>query len=179
MLTDAVYDALYRAHGDARFPRDRVNPSRFGAEGSDGRLDTRTHPRSPEHLSLRTSSRKPLLYSLLDHRSLKFSEDATHLKKRLAGGRSRIDSLLVQIKIDALTVHLVEEVDQMLQAATQAIDRPGGEDVEFFPHGCLVHLVESRALITPFGTAEPMIHVLTVMCTARSVAGDALRRKRS
>jgi hypothetical protein len=128
---------------------------------------------------LRTSPCQPSLDALLDHRPLELGENAAHLKKRFAGRRSRIDPLLVQVKVDALTVNLIEEAHQMLQAPAQAIDGPSGKDVEFFPYGGPEHLVVRGPLITPFGIAEPMIHVLTVMCTARSVAGDPHRRKKS
>jgi hypothetical protein len=56
-------------------------------------------------------------------------------------------------------VQMLQEGDEILQAAAQAVDAPGHYDVELSSRGVLVQLVESRTLVTAFGAAEPVVLV--------------------
>ena len=64
---------------------------------------------------LRAGAGETGMYALLNDRALKLSEHAEHLKQRTAGRCGGIDTLNVQIEIDAVRADLVEERHQVLQ----------------------------------------------------------------
>ena len=63
-----------------------------------------------------------MIGSLLDHRALEFSEDAAHLKQSLAGGRGRINTLLVQVRSMRLLWISSRKLTRFCKLRPQAID---------------------------------------------------------
>jgi hypothetical protein len=57
-------------------------------------------------------------------------QDAHHLEHRLASRCRGVETLLVEEEVDVQRMQLGEEADQVLQAAAEAIDAPGHDDVE-------------------------------------------------
>ena len=78
--------------------------------------------RSTEALTLATSAAEASLDALDDHRALKLGKDTQHLKHGAAGRSAGIQPLHMQVKINALGVHLTQEGDEVLQASAKAID---------------------------------------------------------
>jgi hypothetical protein len=58
-----------------------------------------------------------------------------HLKRRLAGRRRRIEPLLVQHEVDP--AEFGQEADQVLQRASQPVDRPCHDQIELAARGIL------------------------------------------
>jgi hypothetical protein len=67
--------------------------------------------------------------------------------------------LLVQVKADALVSEFSHERHQLLQAASDAVYRPGGDHVELAVCGVLAEPVECRALISALGAANAVVRV--------------------
>ena len=59
-------------------------------------------------------ARQPGIDALADYLPLELREHAHHQEQRLAGRRRGVDSLLVQIQVDAKREDLVEPGDQIL-----------------------------------------------------------------
>jgi hypothetical protein len=136
-----------------------MNSSAFGPESAYGGFNLCVHSWSPQHFASRSGASQTGFDTLLDHRTLEFSKDAAHLKERLPGGCSCIDSLLVQVKVNALAVDFIQEAHQVLQTASQPIYRPGGEDIELATHSGREHAVERGTLIPIISAAQTMIHI--------------------
>ena len=98
--------------------------------------------------------------ALLNHGPLELGEHTAHLEHCLAGGRRRVNALLVQVQIYARRVQLIEESDKVLQGATQAIDRPCHHDVELSADARLEKGVELRSLLAALGAADAVVDVL-------------------
>jgi hypothetical protein len=77
--------------------------------------DIGAHRSTPEALTLAPSPREASLDPLDNHRALELGEDAQHLKHRLPGWRAGVDTLLMEVEVDALGVEFTEEPDQVLQ----------------------------------------------------------------
>jgi hypothetical protein len=69
-------------------------------------------------------------YTFLNHCSLELRKDAHHLEHSLAGWRGGVEPLLMQEQVYTERVQLGQEADEVLQAASEAIDRPRHHDVE-------------------------------------------------
>ena len=54
---------------------------------------------------------------------------------------------------------MLDRAEQIDQRPSQAIDRPGHDDVELAPAGVLEHRVEPRALVSALGAADAGIRV--------------------
>jgi hypothetical protein len=65
-------------------------------------------------LALASCPREASLDALDDHRALELGKDAEHLEHRLARWRAGIETLLMQVKVDALRVQFTEERHQIL-----------------------------------------------------------------
>jgi hypothetical protein len=58
------------------------------------------------------------------------AKHAQHLEHGPAGRRRRVEPLLVQEEIDALSVEFSEEVQKVDQRPAQAVDRPGHDHID-------------------------------------------------
>jgi hypothetical protein len=86
--------------------------------------------RSPKLLALTLGPPKASANPLLNDGPLELTKHAQHLKHGFAASRRRVDALLVQKQIDANTVNVIQEADQVLQAPAKAIDGPHHDHVE-------------------------------------------------
>ncbi len=77
--------------------------------------DIRAHLTAAKPLPLAPCPREASLDPLDNHCALEFGKDAHHLKHRLSGWRAGVDTLLMEIEIDALGMQFAEERDQLLQ----------------------------------------------------------------
>jgi hypothetical protein len=84
-----------------------------------------------EPFSFRPRTGQPGLDPFLDDVRLELGKDAHHLKHRFPGWRAGVDTLLMQVEINALGVQFGEEGDQLLQRATEPINRPRRYLIEF------------------------------------------------
>src|SRR5262249_52433783 len=96
-------------------------------------------------------------HAFLDDGPLELGEHAQHLEEGLAGRRRGIDPLLMEIQAQALGMDLAEGGDEVPQGAAQAIDRPGGDDIEFAPGKSLEQPIEAGALVPALGAADSSI----------------------
>src|SRR5262249_1755330 len=102
---------------------------------------------------------KPGADSFLNHRTLKLSKHAHHLKHCLAGWRAGVEALCFQEQVDASGVELAQESYQVLQTAAEAIDRPSHKHIKLTPSGSPTHCVVGRLLVPPLGAANAVVLV--------------------
>ena len=62
-----------------------------------------------------------------------------------------IDVLLVEVEIHVLGFQLVQDVDQVLERATEPIHGPGRDHIELSPSHALEQGIEAGALIPTLG----------------------------
>jgi hypothetical protein len=65
--------------------------------------------------------------------------------------------LRVEAEINTPCIDLVEEGDEVLERAAQAVCGPRRDDVELLARNASMHLVEARALITPLRAADALV----------------------
>src|SRR6266436_4838376 len=65
----------------------------------------------------------------------------------------------MEVEIDASGVDFVQERDQVLQRAAEAIDAPSHHDVEFPPDRVAAQSVELWSLVPTLGARDPVISV--------------------
>jgi hypothetical protein len=94
------------------------------------------------------------LDALPDHGALELGEDAHHAEHGRAGRRRGVQRLLVEEEVDAGGVQLLQGVDEVGQRAAEAVDRPGGQQVELPAHGILQHAIELGAPVASLGAAD-------------------------
>jgi len=123
-------------------------------------LHSRVNAWTPKPLAFFASALQSRMDASDDHGPFKLSEDAKHLKHRLAGWRARIKPLLVQIQIDTGSVNFAKEAHKVLQGSPKPINGPCGDHIHFAARGRLQHLVECGPLIATFGTANASIRKL-------------------
>jgi hypothetical protein len=97
--------------------------------------------------------------ALLDDRPLEFREHPHHLEHGLPRGRGGVDALLAQEQVDFERVQFGQEGDEVLQAATEAVDAPGHDYVEFPSRRRPEQRVEGRSLVSPLGARDPVVAV--------------------
>lgn len=103
--------------------------------GQHGLLDAFTNFWAAQRLPLRSGPPQTGLDPLLNHGSFELGKYAHHLKHRFASRRCCVDALLVEVEINAHGVKLAQEADQVLQGPTQAINRPGHDNIELAARG--------------------------------------------
>lgn len=123
-------DSLHRADADPRHLCGLVDAVPGCPQAAYTRLGRRVKFGSAQRFPLRAGACEAGVHALDDDGALELGEDPAHRKHGFAGGGRRIDILLVQVQADALLFELLHELHQMLQAATNAVDRPGGDHVE-------------------------------------------------
>jgi hypothetical protein len=115
--------------------------------------------RPAELLSFCSGSCKPRSYSLLDHRSLEFSEHSHHLEHRLSSWRGGVETLLVKVQIDFERVNLREELYKILQRSAEAIDAPCHNCIELALSSVMTEPIELWTFIPALCAAYPMITI--------------------
>jgi hypothetical protein len=91
--------------------------------------------------------------------AFKLGKHAKHLKHRAAGRRGRVETLLVQVEIDALGVKILEHRQQVCKRSTQAVNRPCGHHINFTPGDRLHQPVESWAHIPALGSGDTLVGI--------------------
>ena len=65
----------------------------------------------------------------------------------------------MKIKLNALGVKVVHGGDQVLKGASEAVDAPNGDEVEFAPRGGFQESIEGRASIATLGSADTIVSI--------------------
>src|SRR5579883_25076 len=150
-------DPLHRADPDAegarRLQHAHLPPQSAGDRALFGGGDAWP----PEALALAPRPRQARFDALDDDGALELGENAHHLEHRFPRRRAGIEPLLMQVQIDALGVQLAEEADEILQRAAEAIDGPGGDQVDFPTRDRLTQLSEAGPLLLPLRAADPAV----------------------
>ena len=151
------------AFGDAQLTGDGAS-GLLGVGGSSGDDLALGQPldrgRTAQPYALGAGAGETGMDALLNDRALKLSEHAEHLKQGAAGRRRGIDTLHMQIEIDAVGADLVEERYEVLKRAAQPVNGPGHEHVEFAARGVFEQAIELGALVTAFGAAHAVVDIL-------------------
>src|SRR5262249_40612366 len=72
------------------------------------------------------------------------------------GGRC-IQTLLMQVEIDTLRVHLPQEGDEVLQRPAQPVNRPRRHKVELSSSYSFAERVEGRPLVSALGPTDTLV----------------------
>src|SRR5262249_17439438 len=96
---------------------------------------------------------------LHNHCPLEFGEYPHHLEHRLARGRGRVQSLLMQIEFDLERMQLREKTDEVLQAPPQSINAPGHDDIELPARGVPMQSVEGRPAVAALRPGDTVVGV--------------------
>src|SRR5262249_18361554 len=96
---------------------------------------------------------------LLNDRALKLGKYAHHLEHRLSGWRGRVQTLLMQEKVDTKGMNLRQKPDQILQTAAEAINAPGHNHIELALCRIAAKGVECRAPVPDLSAADAMVLV--------------------
>ena len=72
----------------------------------------------------------------------------------------------MQIKINALGVKLVQDTQQVLKAAAEAVDRPGGHDIKVPARDAFEQRIKTRPLLAAVGAGNSGI---LEVCTMSSL----------
>jgi hypothetical protein len=126
------------AEGGGRLPR--AQGRRLGEVVWTDRLS-----RAAEGLALRHPPRQPGADALDDPRPLELGNRTEDVHLEPAGGRRGVDPFREADERDAKRLKLVEERDQVLQAATEPIEAPADQHIEPPPLGIGQELIERGA----------------------------------
>ena len=146
-------------YGDAMLCSDLANARAGGPCLPDSLFDACGNARPAKRLALRPGPCQASLHAILDHRALKLGEDAHHLEHGLAGGRARIDALLMEIQIALESVQFAEKAHQILEAASQAINGPRRHHVKAPTRRVLAKAIEGGPLVATLRAAHAVVLV--------------------
>ena len=105
---------MNRAGAATKFLR-RFEDARAGRQlRSDALDDIAFHRTTPKSLSLRSCPRKARFDTLDNHRPLELGKDAHHLEHRLARWGAGVETLRMEVEINALGVNLSQEAYEVL-----------------------------------------------------------------
>jgi hypothetical protein len=100
--------------------------------------------RRPSWLPSALARLRPAHDPLANHRAFELGKHTQHLEHRSAGRRRRVEALLVQEQVDALGVEFAEEVQQVDQGPTKAVNRPGRDHVDGAAGNGLEQAIKAR-----------------------------------
>ena len=92
--------------------------------------------------------------ALADYLTFELREYAEHLKHRLTAWGSRVDTLAMQVQVNAFRMEFAERFEQVLELPAKAVDRPYSHDIELSPTHFLKHAVETWPLSPSIGAAD-------------------------
>jgi hypothetical protein len=95
-----------------------------------------------------------------DDRALELGEHAEHLKESPTSRCGGVDCLPFEVEIDTGAIKLTQEANEVLQATTEAIDAPSGDDINPAPCDILKQSIEMRPPLPTLGPADAVIDVL-------------------
>ena len=152
------FDSLHGARAYAvlgRYLQDAFVAALQGC--ADGLLLPRIYRWAAKALAFLARSAKPCVDAADDHGALEFSEDAKHLKHRAPCWSTRIEPLNVQVQIDARSVYLAEEADQVLKGSPETVNAPSGDHVDLTPRCGLQHPIEAGPLVAALRPTDPRV----------------------
>jgi hypothetical protein len=126
---------------------------------------------SAELLALAYGPLKAGTDPFLDHGPFELGKYAHHLKHCLAGRRRGVEPLLMQVEVNPQRVNFGQEADQVLQAASEPVDRPRHDHAELPLGGVSAERIKAGAFVAPLGAADAVIFVDLDDLTAHA-AGD-------
>src|SRR5262245_37541062 len=110
-------------------------------------FDRRPDLRPAKSLTLRPGALQPGQHSLSDALPFELRDGAQDMHLQLAGRGRRVDPLRQADKGNPERLELVEQRDQVLQIAPQAIEAPADDDVEPTAPGIADQIVQRRTAI--------------------------------
>ena len=113
----------------------------------------------PEPRTLSNRALEPCLDPQPDNRSLELGKGARDLKDKLSHWRRRVDGLLIQVKVDADRLKVLDRAKQINERASKPVDGPRHHDIEVPPTGVFQHPIKTGTLGTPFGSADTSVSV--------------------
>ena len=126
---------------------------------------------SPQALPLSSSPRQARQDALGDPRALELRDGREDMHLQLSGRCSRVDAFLQADEGHAERLELVEQSDEVLEAATEPIQSPADYNIETPPPGIADELVERRASIN--STADtPVDELLRDPASSGNVAAE-------
>lgn len=114
---------------------------------------------------------------LPDDGSLELGENTAHPEHRLACRGRGVDSLLMEVQVDAQGVQLRQRGQQVFQGTPQTINRPSCHEVKLAAIGVLQKVIQGRPLFPSLRTADGVILVGADDPPA-ALFGDPLELKR-
>jgi hypothetical protein len=119
---------------------------------SDGCFFVGADALTPKRFPIGSRSCQTRSYAFADDRALELSEYPQHLEHGLSAGCGCIETLLVQIEIDLLSVEIGQQCHEVLERSPEPIHRPGGHQIEVPPSDTAQHGIKARAFIAAFRT---------------------------
>src|SRR5262249_10348161 len=129
----AGFDPLDHAYANSKLGGDLPDSEPIRPEPPDAVFDLGADLRPATNPPRRSGPRQASHHALLDDGPLELGEHTQHLEEGLTGRRRGIDPLLMEIQPHPFGMDLAEGGDEVLQGPAEAIDRPGGDNVEFAP----------------------------------------------
>jgi hypothetical protein len=151
--------ALHGGRADLELSRSLAHAQAACQSRADAFLHLVCDWRSPQPLALTLGPPKAGTDSFLNDRPLEFGKHAHHAEHRLAGRCAGVEALLMQEQVDAESVELGQEGDQVLKAAAQPVDRPCHHYVELPLGRISAQTIEARPLHSPLGATDAMVAV--------------------
>src|SRR6516164_4307379 len=113
----------------------------------------------PEPRTLSNRALEPCLDPQPDNRSLELGKGARDLKHKLSHWRRRVNGLLIQVKVDADRLKVLDRAKQVDERASKPVDGPRHHDIEVPPTGVFQHTIKAGALGSTLGSADPSIRI--------------------
>ncbi len=155
-----IFNTLHSAHADPNFPGNLANSAVASLQSSSDLCFYGSINRAPPQFrSLRSGPIKTGLHTLANDRTFQFCKDADHLEHRLSGRCRRVQPLLMQVEIDIQGVQVLQKSGQIVEGATEPINGPRRDHIEFTARRVLAQRIKSRSILTPLRAADAGIPV--------------------
>jgi hypothetical protein len=131
--------------------------------------------RSSQPRTLCDSTLKPRLDPLSDHRPLEFRKGTGDSEHELPHWRGRIDSLLIQVQVDANRLKVLDGAQQVDQRSSEPVDCPGHGHIELPAARFLKQEIKAGPIGATFRATDTGIVVSTTSQPRRSATWRSSR----